>query len=139
MLFPPVYRWKNQAYDDSIANRDYVCKNVRSSQAHKYLLAQGFSHQSRENQVIVFVSLFFFYSSSLTDYFIFYINSIFVYSYQRKDNEGGMICTVSVDLDGNPDIRMEQSCKLIILMLIYNKEEKKKDKGASSFVQSRLG
>lgn len=82
---------------------------------------------------------FFFYSSSLTDYFIFYINSIFVYSYQRKDNEGGMICTVSVDLDGNPDIRMEQSCKLIILMLIYNKEEKKKDKGASSFVQSRLG
>lgn len=89
--------------------------------------------------MIVFVSLFFFYSSSLTDYFIFYINSIFVYSYQRKDNEGGMICTVSVDLDGNPDIRMEQSCKLIILMLIYNKEEKKKDKGASSFVQSRLG
>lgn len=50
-----------------------------------------------------------------------------------------MICTVSVDLDGNPDIRMEQSYKVIILMLIYNEEEKKKDNGASSFVQSRLG
>lgn len=87
----------------------------------------------------LFLFLYFFFILHLLLITSYFILILYLFIHIRKDNEGGMICTVSVDLDGNPDIRMEQSCKLIILMLIYNKEEKKKDKGASSFVQSRLG